>query len=171
MVARYKIAPGRSRLWFEARSSLHPIKAEATGVGGFVEAELNADGLDLKVAPQGKLDIDVDSVKTGNMLYDREIERQLDVRKYPRFRAEIVEVKELEAGRRYQIRGNLSVHGVTKPVQGEVKLRVLDDGSFEAEGEQTFDIRDFGLTPPRILMLKVYPEIKVRAHVVGQKQS
>ena len=96
---------------------------------------------------------------------------RLEVRKYPRIRGEIVEVTELEAGRRYKVRGNLSVHGVTKPVEGEVKLRVLDDGSFEAEGEQTFDIRDFGLTPPRILMLKVYPDVKVRAHIVGQKQS
>jgi polyisoprenoid-binding protein YceI len=168
---RYKITPRRSRLSFEARSSLHPIKAEATGVGGFVEAELNPGGLDLKVTPQGKLEVDVDSIKTGNMLYDRELERQLEVRKYPRIRGEIVEVTELEAGHRYKIRGNLSVHGVTKPVEGEVKLRVLDDGSFEAEGEQTFDIRDFGLTPPRILMLKVYPDVKVRAHIMGQKQS
>lgn len=170
-MARYKITPGRSCLWFEARSSLHPIKAEATGVGGAVEAEMTPAGLDLKVAPQGKLEVDVDSLKTGNVLYDREIERQLDVRKYPRFRAEIVEVKELEAGIRYKIRGNLTVHGVTKAVEGEVKLRVLEDGSFEAEGEQTFDIRDFGLSPPRILMLKVYPDVKVRARIAGQKQS
>ena len=56
----------------------------------------------------------MDSLKTGNMLYDRELERQLDVRKYPRIRGEIVEVKELEAGRRYKVRGNLSLHGVTK---------------------------------------------------------
>lgn len=140
-------------------------------MGGFVEAELNPGGLDLKVTPQGKLEVDVDSIKTGNMLYDRELERQLEVRKYPRIRGEIVEVTELEAGHSYKVRGKLSVHGVTKPVEGEVKLRVLDDGSFEAEGEQTFDIRDFGLTPPRILMLKVYPDVKVRAHIVGQKQS
>ena len=140
-------------------------------MGGFVSAELNPGGLDLKVTPQGKLEVDVDGIKTGNMLYDRELERQLEVRKYPRIRGEILEVTELEAGHRYKVRGNLSVHGVTKPVEGEVKLRVLDDGSFEAEGEQTFDIRDFGLNPPRILMLKVYPDVKVRAHIVGQKQS
>jgi polyisoprenoid-binding protein YceI len=169
-VARYRVTPEKSRLWFEARSSLHPIKAEAAGVGGTVEAELTTEGLDLKAAPRGKLEVDVDSIRTGNVLYDREIVRQLEVRKYPRIRGEIVEVKELDAGR-YKIRGNLSVHGVSKPVEGEVKLRVLGDGSFEADGEQTFDIRDFGLTPPRILMLKVYPEVKVHAHIVGQKQS
>ncbi len=58
-------------------------------MGGFVAAELNPGGLDLKVTPQGKLEVDVDGIKTGNMLYDRELERQLEVRKYPRIRGEI----------------------------------------------------------------------------------
>ncbi len=113
----------------------------------------------------------MDSLKTGNMLYDRELERQLEVRKYPRIRGEILEVKELDAGRRYQVKGNLSVHGVTKTVEGEVNLRSLTTVTSRSKARQTFDIRDFGLTPPRILMLKVYPDVKVRAQVVGQKQS
>ncbi len=113
----------------------------------------------------------MDSLKTGNALYDRELERQIEVRKYPRIRGEILEVKEIEAGRRYRVKGNLSLHGVTKAVEGEVNLKVLDDGNFEVEGEKVFDIRDFGLTPPRILMLKVYPDVKVRGRVVAEKQT
>ena len=50
-----------------------------------------------------------------------------------------------------------------------MSLRVLDDGNFEVEGEKVFDIRDFGLTPPRILMLKVYPDVKVRGRIVAEK--
>jgi hypothetical protein len=60
---------------------------------------------------------------------------------------------------------------VTKTVEGEVTLSVLDDGTFEVEGEKVFDIRDFGLTPPRILMLKVYPDVTVRGRVVAAKQD
>jgi polyisoprenoid-binding protein YceI len=170
-MARYRIVPGRSHFWFDARSSLHPIRAETTAVGGFVETEIAGGRPDLKLQPQGKIEVDADSVKTGNSLYDREIERQLDVRKYPRIRGEILEFKEVEPGRRYMVRGNLSLHGVTKIVEGEVNLRVKDDGNFEVEGEKLFDIRDFGLKPPRILMLKVYPEVTVRGHVVAEKQS
>jgi polyisoprenoid-binding protein YceI len=170
-MARFKIVPGRSRFWVEARSSLHPIKAETAGVGGYLEAEIDGGQPDLKVPPQGKIEVDVDSLKTGNALYDRELERQLEVRKYPRIRGEILEVKELDAGRRYRVKGNLSLHGVTKTVEGEVNLKILDDGNFEVEGEKVFDIRDFGLTPPRILMLKVYPDVKVRGRVVAEKQT
>jgi polyisoprenoid-binding protein YceI len=170
-VARFTIAPGRSRLWVEARSSLHPIKAESAQLQGYIEAEMASSGLDLKVQPQARIEVAVESLKTGNVLYDREVERQLEVRKYPRIRGEVVEVTELDAGRRYRVRGNLSLHGVTKTVQGEVTVRVVDGGALEFEGEQIFDIRDFGLTPPRILMLKVYPEVKVRGRVVAEKQA
>jgi polyisoprenoid-binding protein YceI len=170
-VTRFKIVAARSHLWVEARSSLHPIKAETGAIGGFVETEFDNGRVDLKVAPRGRIEVEVESLKTGNMLYDRELERQLDVRKYPRIRGEILEVRELEPGRRYQVRGNLSLHGVSKAVEGEVTMRAVDDGSFEVEGEKVFDIRDFGLTPPRILMLKVYPDVKVRGRVVAEKEA
>ncbi|HKD67212.1 MAG TPA: YceI family protein [Candidatus Binataceae bacterium] len=170
-MARYRIVPGRSHLWVEARSSLHPIKAESAAIAGYLETEVSGSGLDLKVPPQGRIEVEVESLKTGNALYDRELERRLETRKYPRIRGEILEVTELDAGRRYRVRGNLSLHGVTKAVEGEVSLRIVDDGNFEIEGEKTFDIRDFGLSPPRILMLQVYPDVKVRGHVVAEKAS
>ena len=170
-MARFKIVSGRSHITAEARSSLHPIKAESSSVTGYLETELNPGGIDLKKRPQGRIDVDVESLKTGNRLYDVELERQLDTRKYPRIRGELVEVTELDAGRRYKVRGNLSLRGVTKTVEGEVNLRILDDGNFEVAGEKVFDIRDFGLTPPRVLMLKVYPEVKVSGRVVAEKQE
>jgi hypothetical protein len=44
---------------------------------------------------------------------------------------------------------------------------VAPDGhSIELEGEATFDICDFGMEPPRILMFKVEPEVRVTAHGV-----
>jgi polyisoprenoid-binding protein YceI len=169
-VARYRIIPGRSRLWVEARSSLHPIKAESGELSGYIEAEIGPGGFDLKTRPQGRIEVQVESLKTGNGLYDREVERRLETRKFPRIRGEILDVSELGAGR-YRVGGNLSLHGVTKAVEGEVTLRAVNSESFEADGEQTFDIRDFGLSPPRILMLQVYPEVKVRGHVVAEKQT
>jgi hypothetical protein len=86
-VARYRIIAERSRLWVEARSSLHPIKAESGEVSGYVEIEIGAGGPDLKVPPQGRIDVNVESLKTGNVLYDREVEKRLDTRKYPRIAA------------------------------------------------------------------------------------
>ncbi len=168
---RFNINRGRSRLWVEARSSLHPIRAESASVSGFIEAELDGAKLDLKVSPQARIEIEAASLKTGNGLYDRELERRLAIRNYPRIVGEVLEVKPLDAGARYRLRGNLTLHGVTKAVEGEVVLRVVDSETLEFEGERIFDMRDFGLNPPRILMLKVYPEVKVRGRMVAEKSA
>jgi hypothetical protein len=54
---------------------------------------------------------------------------------------------------------------VTQTVEGEVTISRADDGTLVIEGEQQFDIRDFKVSPPKILMLKVHPEVKVRIRV------
>ena len=46
-----------------------------------------------------------------------------------------------------------------------------DEHSLVIEGEQTFDIRDFGVQPPKILMLKVHPDVRVRVKVVARQES
>jgi polyisoprenoid-binding protein YceI len=74
-------------------------------------------------------------------------------------------------GGRYHVRGDLSLHGVTKPIEGDVTLRAIDDETVEVEGEKVIDLRDFGLQPPKILMLKVYPDVKVRAKVVATREG
>jgi polyisoprenoid-binding protein YceI len=66
--------------------------------------------------------------------------------------------------------GQLEFHGVARPVEGEVRLRVVDERTLEIEGERVFDLRDYGLEPPRILMLKVYPEVRVRAQVIAEQE-
>jgi hypothetical protein len=38
------------------------------------------------------------------------------------------------------------------------------------EGESTFDVRDFGMEPPKILMLRVHPEVNVRVQIFAQSQ-
>jgi polyisoprenoid-binding protein YceI len=167
---RFKIARGRSHLWVEARSSLHPIKADSAAIDGYVEAEIDGASIDLKMPMQARIDIEVATLKSGNILYDRELERRLQVRSYPRISGEVLEVLEISPGR-LRVRGNVTLHGVTKPVEGDVNVRVLDETMLQFEGEKVFDMRDFGLSPPRILMLKVYPDVKVRGRFVGEKMT
>jgi len=169
-VARYHILPERSRLAAEARSSLHPIRIETTGLEGWFEAELVGNRFDPGVSPKGCVEIPAARLKTGNPLYDRELERRLEVRRYPDVRGEVREVRELDPSGRYLVRGELSFHGATCTVDGEVRLRVVDARHVEVDGEQVIDMRRFGLDPPRILMLKVYPEVRVRGWVVAERE-
>jgi hypothetical protein len=68
-------------------------------------------------------------------------------------------------------RFDLTFHGVTRRVRGELRLLAGDDGGFELEGEQVFDIRDFGIDPPRLLMLKADPEVRVRVRLVARRAA
>jgi hypothetical protein len=38
-------------------------------------------------------------------------------------------------------------------------------------GEYVFDIRQFGMKPPSMLMIRVYPEIEVRVELYGTRSG
>ena len=119
-MARYRVVPERSKLWVEARSSVHPITVQSSALSGAIELELADGKLDLAKAPSGTLELEAESLKTGNRLEDSQLERQLEVRKYPRVRGQIRQVTANGDGTRYHVRGELSLHGVTKPIEGDV---------------------------------------------------
>jgi polyisoprenoid-binding protein YceI len=65
--------------------------------------------------------------------------------------------------------GDLTFHGVTRPCEGEMELEVLDERTMRLTGESTFDVRDFGVDPPRLLVLKVEPEVVVRVELIAMR--
>ena len=166
-MARYRLVPERSKIWAEARSSLHPIKVETTGLEGVLEMTIIDGHLDANAPVSGNVELDASLLKTGNGLYDRELERKLEMRKYPRVRGRVISVKVLDS-RAYHVQGELSLRGQTSPVEGDVRMRIVDATTVEFQGEQTIDIRNFGLEPPKFLMLKVYPDVKLRGLVIAQ---
>lgn len=167
-MARYRLVPERSKIWAEARSSLHPIKLETDGLEGFVDVTIVDGRLDASAPASGSIELDSSLLKTGNGLYDRELERKLEMRKFSRVRGKVISVKAMDSGTGYRVQGELSLRGQTAPVQGDVQMRMLDDATVEFQAEQTIDIRNFGLEPPKFLMLKVFPDVKVRGLVIAQ---
>ena len=61
--------------------------------------------------------------------------------------------------------------GVTRSYESEMTFAQLDDQTIRLEGSSTFDIRDFGMEPPRILLLRVHPDVDVRVEVVATRES
>ena len=47
----------------------------------------------------------------------------------------------------------------------------MPNGTLRLTGESIFDIRDFGMDPPRILMLKVEPEVGVRVEILAEREG
>ena len=58
--------------------------------------------------------------------------------------------------------GDITFRGVSRNYASEVRFTAVDDRTLRIESESTFDVRDFGLEPPKILTLKVEPEVRVR---------
>src|SRR5260221_10604975 len=44
---RYRIVPEKSLMWAEAKSSLHPIRAESRAIVGYLDAEIHNGRLDM----------------------------------------------------------------------------------------------------------------------------
>lgn len=101
-MTRYRVVPHKSRLWAEARSSLHPVNVETAGLTGYVEAAVN-----------------------GHEVFPRRRREGARRRRHPRNR-----------GR-----------------------------------EGVIDMQDYGLVPPKLLMFRVYPEVKVRAKLVAVREG
>ena len=83
-LTRYTLDSVRSCVWVSGRSSLHPINTETRGITGWFEAATRADGsLDLDQPVSGELELAVERLTSGNRLYDRELRRRIDARRYP----------------------------------------------------------------------------------------
>jgi polyisoprenoid-binding protein YceI len=168
---RFRIIPERSRVWLEASSSVHPIHGEASGLSGSIDVQFDGTGLDFSSSPEIKVELPVEQLKSGNRLEDAEMMRRIDARRYPAIRGVVKDMKSQGVDGRYAVTGDLSFHGVTQTVEGEVTVSRPDDGTLVIEGEQQFDIRDFKVSPPKVLMLKVHPEVKVRIRVEAVEEN
>src|SRR5512138_506235 len=125
-MAQYRIDADRSEVFVEARSNVHPIEIRTQGVRGTIEVEVRSGEIDLASAPRAELEISADLLRSGIDLYDSEIHRRIEVRKYRTIKGQLRDASQIGPGR-YKLRGTLSLHGVTKEIEGEVTMRAGDD--------------------------------------------
>ena len=168
--ARFAVVPDRSVVLIEARSTVGPITFGAVGVTGVIEAEVH-DGAGAAGAapPSAHLEIEVTGLRSGNGLYDAELLRRIDARRHP------VVTLDLRGCTRGGLRRSVPRrrrhhlprrhppdrrHGQRVPAQPDRKLVV--------SGEQVFDIRDFDIASPTVLMLRIYPDVLVQLQVEAE---
>ncbi len=168
-VARYTFDSARSCVWVSGRSSLHPINTETRGLTGWFEASFRDDGaLDLDQRVAGQLELSVERLTSGNQLYDRELRRRIDAKRYPIIGGQVTHVVANGAHPYYLVVGDVSFHGKTRSFEHEMQITCADE-SVELSGDYVFDIREFGMKPPSMLMVRVYPEISVRVEIHGTR--
>jgi DNA-binding PadR family transcriptional regulator len=161
----YQLLPDRSVVLIEVRSTVGPLSFGAIGITGSVRAAVVDGALATGPPPSGRLEIDMSGLSSGNSLYDAELLRRIDARRFRTAAIELRSCSPIGPGPRYRLEGELTFHGVTRPAQGTVNVEVLPDGRLAVTGEQVFDIRDFAVPSPTVLMLRIYPDVRVKLHL------
>jgi polyisoprenoid-binding protein YceI len=169
---RFVFDPTSSRVSIAGRSSVHPIHSETTGVEGWFEADVDADGVNMTTPPTARLEIGSDRFKSGNPLLDREMRRRIGARHHPRITGAMTSIAGGPAPNTYTVSGVVTFRGVERNYEDEVTITVLDARTLQLQGTHEFDVRNFGMEPPRLLTLRVYPEVIVTIDIVaGERPS
>jgi polyisoprenoid-binding protein YceI len=166
-MARFVLVPERSELWAEARSSLHPVRVHTVGLTGEIEAE--PGGERMLLATPTTIELEARRLRSGHALVDGELQRRIDIARYPIIRAELVEARASAGPDTLRLTGILDFHGVTRTLDVEVTVRRQDSATLLIEGARPIDMRDFGLPPPSFLMFKVDPLVQVRARLIATR--
>jgi hypothetical protein len=154
-MTRYIVVPEHSEVAVDAGSTLHSIHGRAARPTG--EIEIGVDGR----MTEGWLEVEVRDLSWGNPLLDRETRRRVDERTHPSITGTLVGDECIGEGV-HRSRGTIAFLGATHDVSGELHVEESSPGTIVVTGEQRFDVRDWGLQPPRLLALKVHPELTVR---------
>ncbi|MGH7706426.1 MAG: YceI family protein [Vulcanimicrobiaceae bacterium] len=167
--SRYAALPYDSTLTFEARSSLHPVHGKATNLTGYVDAAWSDDGLRLEPPPAMHVEVPVERLRSGNDLQDREMRKLVDSRRNPSIVADLAGVRPTGTPNRFAADGDITLAGRTHRYSGEMAV-TLAGNRITVEGDLRVDIRDFGLQPPKVLFLKVEPQVNVHLRLIAARQ-
>ncbi len=171
---RHELDPDRSTVTVHATSSLHPITTDAP-VTGWVELTVDDDGrIDGDAPVDGVVEVALGTMRSGNPLIDREAERRLHIRRHPTVTGRLTSLvpdpgsggdggdPDAATGA-----GTLDFHGVTRPLEGTLRVTPLADGELALEGTTELDVTDFDVQPPSLLVVKVHPRIRVTLAAVA----
>ena len=169
--SRFRVVPDRSVVLIDARSSVGPITFGAMGVTGVIEASVSGRRVSDLPRPGARLQLDVEQLQSGNSLYDAELLRRIDARRHPTVTVDLRACTALGCNGRYRLVGEMTFNGVSKPLDGTVAVEMTSDRKMVVLGEQVIDIRDFGVSSPTVLMLRIYPDVVVRLQVEAELED
>jgi polyisoprenoid-binding protein YceI len=90
----------------------------------------------------------------------------MDARHYPTIGGRVTRIVANGAHPNYLVTGDVLFHGKTRSFEHQMHITSTDN-AIELSGDYMFDIREFGMKPPSMLMVRVYPEITVRVELHG----
>lgn len=172
----YTVDPDHSTIGFKVR---HLGISSVLGKFGNVNGEFSYDPQNV-AASKAKATIAAATINTENAKRDKHLrsEEFLNTDKFPEIQFVSKEIKDID-GKKFKVVGDLTIHGVTKPVELESEFTGAtkdpwgnERAAFEAESK--IDRRDFGLTWNKVLEaggVLVGDEVKIVLNVEGIKKK
>ena len=102
---------------------------------------------------------------SGNGLYDAELQRRIEARRYPVANLELAECSVVGKRRPLSRHRPSRLPRRREGPRGDVDVDPRPDGSIIVTGDHAFDIRDFDIASPTVLMLRIYPDVTVKLQV------
>ncbi len=155
----------------EARWTVGTIRFGAMGLTGVIEVDMTGEGICCVSRPTANLVVPVDELRSGNSLYDAELLRRIDARRFPRVTLSLQECTLIGTGDRYRLAAEVLFHGVTRPLRGTVGVKLLSERKLVVTGDHALDVRDFQLPSPTVLMLRIYPDVRINLHVEAELED
>ncbi len=102
---------------------------------------------------KGKVDVSLIDLKSDNIGRDKHMHEVINIEKYNKTTYTIKSVV-LNSEGDYNIYGNLSLHGVTKPLDFSAKI-TINNNILTLKAKTSFYMSDFNITPPKLVFLTV----------------
>ena len=168
---RFRVNTAQTTVSVGLRVNLHPSHISANALSGVIECEVDDQGTPRLDQPySAELTLPVDAIKSGNGIQDREMRRRFDVSRYPTITATVTHGEAGEGEGRYRAVAQLTMHGQTREITGDVQLGV-NGKTMTIDGQQVINVKDFGIDPPRLIILKVEPDVDLQVHIVAERES
>jgi polyisoprenoid-binding protein YceI len=166
---RFEVSSADSSLSFYAASPMQSAYGKTTDLRGFFEIAWNPDGtVAAQPAASMHVEFEVESLRTGNELQDREMWKLIDSKRFPKVAGDLRMLSSGTVRGRYSAAGQITLAGLARRYEGEFRLD-RDGRRVSLDGELKIDVRDFGLKPMKLLVLGVAPLVRVHLRLVATK--
>jgi hypothetical protein len=113
-------------VWIDGSSSIHPVRATATGVTGWIALALSDDGAPDAAGLAGEVRVAVDRLASGNRLIDQETRRRINATSHPEIVGTVTAARRMTSNR-MSVTGDIAFRGEVHSVSGEIELSLEHD--------------------------------------------
>ena len=159
---RYQVIGSLSRVGFDAKSTLHDFSGVTSQVEGELQLRLADPGRD----GEGEVSCQAATLLTGVEGRDEEMRKRLETERFPQLR---FQMRDFQVGALDRaaltvtgtVSGDMTIHGVTRPLTVPVRVAVDPSKRVVLEGEAQVRMSEFGVEPPTVGPITVEDQVKL----------